>query len=335
MGILKKCNLKTWKNGKGAFNYQGAQMIHRFAVAIIALISMLFMTSLKADSQTATVDSEVNSIYTYPVNNPFTGAPAGVQPMPSASVEMQVRDGVENDQVNAINRSLYAEGFGTTDVNTTLINKHYLMTPPLGASGFCASSSVTETGAGYTCQSDYLLQHGDLKVTSIISGGRIGNIFAARAFLNNLVDPTPTSKYSSTDALKQAVGKGDPDLATALANQALLSVFRQPFMEAIEKRLPNSNIGDITYWEYIEKQAIQRQLNPQWANNIHSLSDPVALAQEQTLILAFQAWTNYLILKELQDLKLLTAANGVQINRATSAGSAAIQKTTTGLPPSS
>ena len=225
------------------------------------------------------------------------------------ALETALRGRVETTQVNAINNSLYFTG----DMFARIVTGHF--------PGNC--SPDTETG--YTCPSDRLLQHGDLKPTGMLALSTYQNPTErseADLFLQNLVDPFPaTSILTQINPSQLATTANKQAVAQALANQAVLSVARYPLVEMIERRAPNAGVSgvntagaavqNISWMAFVEQQVGQRFMNSAWETNLAKATDRQAMV-EMAKLLAFQSWMQYQQYRQMERVESLLAAQLVQ-----------------------
>lgn len=192
-------------------------------------------------------------------------------------IETEVRSLVEGIMIQGLNASIYLQGIETTrkegegvDPALVLVTDHF--------SRFCSKDSTSESGTGGECQADVMLQHGDIKLSSVLSGSRIDEKRqpAVMRFMSNLIDPYPVTKFEGGKlkdgtAITLAKLRDDAGLrkefADMLVNQTLLSVARNSFAEMVAKR-SDIKATDQTLMEIFEKQSCQRFLNTQWQDNM-------------------------------------------------------------------
>ena len=164
---------------------------------------------------------------------------------------------------------------------------------------YCAGGA--ESGS---CTQDPLLQFGDVKISSVISGTAYDDsrIQAAEDFLTNYISP-PNTPFVTNFQSKESDGKisaatvtADPNLKSsyvqALSDEALLSVVRESFAEMIAKRKVNSSTN-ASWMQSMESEVLQRAMNTAWgttlaAMNGQQLNAEQAKMQAQQLLLAYE-----------------------------------------------
>lgn len=197
---------------------------------------------------------------------------------------------------------------------------------------------------GTNCPSDPLLMNGDIKLSTILSGTVYDSSrqAAVQAFLNNLIDPATASGVQNF-LQNSPVSAAMSDMAfrkqyaQAIADEALLSVARQPFAEMIAKRTPPSN-DQPSEMQLMEQQAMMRFMNSAWSANLSTLT-PQQIQEQQVMMQAFQIWMQYQQYRQMERVEALLATTVLQAfqqKKSTSAAFASINSSSsTGAPAAS
>lgn len=286
------------------------------------------------------IESEVNVIYNASDSVQVAPAqginpPVMIQPWKDANALMNyILNVVQDIQVKGINENLYLQYLTPQSGNATspyddLFTNHYY--------GACAQSSTNEgNAANAKCQTDTMLQHGDLKVSSVLDGFVYQNPdreIMARLFVNNLINPFPSEILRDPNSLSADKIK-DPgyrkQVAEALADQAVLSVAREPFAEMVAKRKQVSAVSNSSMMQVMEKEAAQRFLNAAWQqkmqknieNALNKNKPEQAVLYEMAMMQAYQNWMVYQQYRQMERVEaLLSALVSVEWRAAKAAGS--------------
>ncbi len=225
--------------------------------------------------------------------------------------EGQLNTGISND--------LY--GASTMTPAAAMITKHF--------GTYCAGG--VESG---NCTQDPLLQFGDIKLSSILSGTAYDSARAqaTQDFLTNYLSPpnvpyvTNFQSNETNGTISAATITADPNLQAnyvqALADEALLSVVRESFGEMIAKRTVNS--GTNTSWmQSVESQVLQRAMNTAWVNSLAAMT-PTQLATEQAKMQAQQMLLAYEGYRQGERLEALLTALVLQNFRSAKAAQSVV-----------
>lgn len=256
-------------------------------VAGIGLIGVLYAWIAYADEISNDVNQNAAMIAAN-TKNKITLDPAATQLM------IQVSTAVVTGQNNAIEAELFSNPNAMSPV-AAMITNHF--------TNYC----IPNLEIGSNCPTDVLLQAGDIKVSSILSGTVYDSARsqAAQIYLTNLFDPPggPAITQFSTplgapeDPGTQAI------VAQALADEAVVSVARQPFLEMIAKRMPSSSNGP-SEMQLMEQQAIERFMSNTWRNSVTTMTAQ-QLAQEQVRMQAYQLWMDYQRYRQMERIEAL------------------------------
>lgn len=222
----------------------------------------------QTQSPNGAITADITRVYT------STGTAAAQQLM------TDLRAMVEQLIIDSLDTSLYLQGVqpgasgSTPDAVYNIVANHF--------TEFCAPGTPEATN-NPSCSPDLMFQHGDLKLSSVLSGSYLdtNRLAAAQNFVSNLIDPFPNTKFQAgtypdpktkkptaiTLTRIQNEAQLRQDLANALVNQALLSVARQPFAEMIARRSKSSSSPQ-TQMEILEQQACQRFYDTNWQCNM-------------------------------------------------------------------
>lgn len=223
----------------------------------------------------------------------------------------QKGNNVESLQNNSATQALYGttpNGMAPADA---VLTKHF--------QSYCAANSTVESGSN--CTADPLLQFGDIKVSSILSGTVYSapRAQAAQDFLMNLLDSPEApgvANFSANIPVNAAKIAADPTLKSsyvkALTDEALISVIRQPFVEMMAKRtaLPQ-NAGGQSEMQMMEQQAIQRFMSADWVNTLKQMK-PEQVQQDQALMQAYQIWLEYQRYRQMERVEALLSILALQ-----------------------
>jgi hypothetical protein len=193
---------------------------------------------------------------------------------------------------------------------------------------FCATPPAGPETGGNCPKDDPLLQGGDIKVTSITSGTSFdanGNRQkAANQFLFNLI-PIPDNNFSAflqdgkidISALPTSLDPKDPrskrfpnpqqQFAQALADEALLSIAREPYAEMMAKRTVPEGQAE-SHMAIMKRIAVQRLMSPAWHETLKSLKKPEEILKEQAEMQAFQIWLEYERYRQMERVEALLSA---------------------------
>jgi hypothetical protein len=268
----------------------------------------------------------------------------GKFPLDGAAVQLeaQVANTAEKEQNAAIEAGLYSAGPLAGDPTATraanILTTHF--------ANYC--DPAIENGT--SCPSDVLLQYGDAKISTILSGTAYSAArqAAVTQFLYNLI-PAPTSNLApfvvngKTDISQfpTTLPKNDPNssaypnpqlsFAQTLTDQAMLSIARQPFSEMIAKRSPAPSGGD-TMMQMMDRVASQRFLSTEWSKSLNPPIPPEIaslpnnekivqnllmaqsnnMLQEMTLMNAYHVWLEYERYRQMERVEALLAALVIQ-----------------------
>jgi len=204
---------------------------------------------------------------------------------------------IGNNSEAQLNSAITTDLYGAISMAPAdaMITKHF--------GTYCADSS--ESGS---CTQDPLLQFGDVKVSSILSGTSYDSsrAQAAQDFLTNYISP-PNNPFVTNFQANMSNGKmsaatvtADPTLksnyAQALSEEALLSVIRESFAEMIAKRTVNA-ATNASWMQSMEAEVLQRAMNGDWVKSLTAASvtgQQVAVEQAkiqaQQLLLAYESY---------------------------------------------
>jgi hypothetical protein len=309
----------------------------------VALLIMSF-TVRAADTpsfeDSTIINSELDKIY----NMSDTANVAAVGAIPlwtGARVVMStLRNKTMTIQIEDINRGAYQQGLYDPDISKSVSPAKELVTNHFALYG---ADSASNERANYKCQEDIVLQHADIKLSTLLSGFRYDDSGrredAARLFLNNVIEPFPSDKLSVQTAINaESIGnlQSREDVAKALAAQALLSVAREPFAEMIAKRSLIGGGVNKSFMEIMEKEAAQRFLNDAWQkemqqNITRAKADnkpEKAALYEVALMEAYRNWMEYERYRQAERIEALLAAT-LAFNYRQAAANAEVLKQTT------
>lgn len=229
------------------------------ALLISTLLTMPFV-SVVADESNKEISDEAERMY----------SARGLEL--AKKLQIQLRTLAESLVNKGINTSLYLENIEPTEAGQQVDPILKLVTDHFAK--FCSKGSSSESQVSPECKTDIALQHGDLKLSTVLGSARLDSdkSEAADSFTRNLIDPNPDSKL-----LGGKTSDGKPitleriskepalrkDLAELLVNQTLLSVARYAFAQMIAMRTPVEG-SDLTMMEMFEQQGCQRMLNAAW-----------------------------------------------------------------------
>lgn len=326
---------------------KGKKGIGRLGVVLLAVctIGILFGWTVYAQDSPA-VDQDVGAVAQQALSgSPLTQPPPtppvpGVTPAPlplgildtATQFMEQVSEGVLSLLNNNTNSDFYG-GFSNpdaVDAAHAMVQRHF--------NAYCAGA---ETG---NCPSDPLLQNGDIKISSILSGtaydGASGpRTQAAQDFLTNLFVPPSGSLVANfasdltaakVKALDANVVTNDPKLlqkyTQALSDEAVLSAARQSFAEMISRRtISNSAAGSVSEMQVMEAEAIKRFMSAGWVQMVKNPTTTAAQLQQETVAMqAYQSWMAYQQFRQLERIEALLATLIVQNARTSKALAASI-----------
>jgi len=266
------------------------------------------------------IDRELEALYNSTESITLSGLGA-IAPWKDARVMMKaLRNSVENIQVQGVNRNLYLQGlYSSTPTNNTtpereIVVDHFTI--------YCAESANNER-INYPgkCQFDPRLQHADIKLTTVLSGSRYENERrnAARLFIDNVIAPFPSEKLSMPSATKPeqiASPQSRKGIAESLANEAVLSVAREPFAEMFAKRNSIAELNNRSLMEIMEKEAGQRFLNEAWQAEMREAirvakadkKPQEAILYELAVMEAYRTWLEYERYRQTERIEALLAA---------------------------
>lgn len=219
-----------------------------------------------------------------------------------AFITMEQAEGTQVEQllVDAINSALYGDNSAQP---ATVVSNHF------GA--FCSQKYE-----GGNCSDDILIQMGDAKASSILSGTLMSSDRqkAANAFLYNFLPPPQNNlnkylKNGTVDAASFTQPDTQKVMVDALTDQAVLSVARQSFAEMIAKRTQASSGGSMM--QFMEAQAVQRLFSQNWTEQINNKKGD-DLQRERALMQAYQLWLQYQQYRQMERIEALLSAMVVQ-----------------------
>lgn len=283
------------------------------AVSMMGILFGWVVTAAPPDSPM--VDTDVNNV----ANMALTGSAIN-QPPSSGSAGPGIADVTKQfmsqqaEQVLATqNSTLMSDlyGLGGLDPTKAIVARHF-------GGGYCALPF--ETG---DCATDPLLQFGDIKFTSLVSGtafsGSQAN--AANAYLANLFVTTAgplVANLQGNGILGVDTIVNNPDLlkkySQALSDETLLSIARQSFAEMIAKRtVPGTEAGGQSEMQVMEAEAIKRFMSANWMQMVQNPSTTAAkLQQEAVLMQAYQNWMAYQQYRQMERIEGLLSALVIQ-----------------------
>lgn len=254
-------------------------------------------------------------------------------------LEITKRNKVEETQNSGINAGLYLEGLPTSKDTDGIeqFDPMFIMHNHFESKDakFCDAASVNE-GSNFACQSDQLLAHGDIKISTLLSGPLLDEARAAAAkwFIQNLIDPSPNTTLKDPAKVKEYYN--DPskqgELVKALAQQAILSVARQPFAEMVAKR--SMSPAGMSVMQKMEQEATQKYLNADW-QKAQADGYKAAITKKSGLeplydIAVFEAYRTWLEVeryKQGERIEALLAAMLVQMGAGAKIGQGVVTQT--------
>lgn len=308
--------------------YPGAKK-GRFWIASFGITAMLalFAWCVYAQGEIARDVDAVAQAAGGPINT-ATGKPTSA--LDDKAIELMKQTGrlVEQNLNDGSDAALY--DMGPLSLKTTpgtgasraeiMITNHF--------DSFCVPPPNGPESGGNCPKDDVLLQDGDIKVSSLTSGTSFdanGNRQkAANQFLFNLI-PIPDNNFSAflqngkidISALPESLDPIDPrakrfpnprqQFAQALADQALLSIAREPYAEMMAKRTvpegqPESPMA------IMKRIAVQRFMSPAWHETLKNLKKPEEILKEQAEMQAFQIWLEYERYRQMERVEALLSA---------------------------
>lgn len=247
------------------------------------------------------------------------------------ALEISVATSIEQQQNNGIAAGMYSVGPLAGDPNANraadIFKNHF--------GGYCMLGVE-----GATCPMDALLQNGDAKVSTLLSGTIMDaqRQAAANAFqfvlfpisTKNLAPFAPggVTSIANFSAQNNPNSSTYPDpvqsFADNLTNQALLSIARQPFTEMVAKRTAPQSGGD-SMMQMMDRVASQRFLSSSWASSLNppapagTTPSLTALAtqtnvmlQEIALMQAYHVWLDYERYRQMERVEALLSAMVIQ-----------------------
>jgi hypothetical protein len=264
-----------------------------------------------------------------PFTQPSSGGTLPALPGPGISeVATQFMQQVGESIQSLLNSNTKSGFYGTgIEAAKAMVTRHF--------GGYCAGS---ETG---NCPRDPLLQYGDVKVTSILSGtaydGSGGpRTQAAQDYLTNLFVPSTGALVANfsgdlkNGTLDVDTVISDPKLlkkyTQALSDETLLSVPKQSFVEMMGRRtVVGSDTSSVSEMQLMEAEAIKRFMSAGWVQMIKNpATTPIQLQQEMAAMQAYQNWMAYQQFRQLERVEALLATLIVQSARSTQAFAASI-----------
>ena len=305
------------------------------ALLAVCIMGVLFgWAAYAATADSPAVDKDVENVaqkvlsgspLTQPPPPPAPGASQSLGILDTATEFMeQLSEGVLSLINNNTNSALYGAGIETSKA---MVARHF--------DRYCAGK---ETG---NCPADPLLQYGDVKITSVLSGtaydGPSGpRTQAAHDYLTNLFVPPSgplvanLSSDLKDDKLDVATVVSDPKLlkkyAQALSDETVLSAARQSFAHMMAMRtVSSSEAGSISEMQLMEAEAIKRFMSAGWIQKMaDSKTTPAELQQEAIVMQAYQNWMSYQQFRQLERIEALLATVIVQNARTMQTISASI-----------
>ncbi|HQY23187.1 MAG TPA: hypothetical protein PK389_05505 [Gammaproteobacteria bacterium] len=299
----------------------------RFGAALltVCIMGILFGWTAYAEDSPA-VDKDVGDVAQKvltgsPLTEPPPAPPLGISapPVPPGILDRathfmeQLSEGVLLLINNNTNSALYGAGI---EASKAMVAKHF--------DRYCAG---LETG---NCPSDPLLQNGDIKISSILSGTAYdgpARVQAAQDYLTNLFVPpsAPLVANFSGDLkdgkLDVATVVGDPKLlkkyTQALSDETVLSAARQSFAQMMAMRtVSTADAGSISEMQLMEAEGIKRFMSTGWVQMIKDpKTTPAQLQQEMVAMQAYQNWMAYQQFRQLERIEALLATVIVQSAR--------------------
>ncbi len=229
-----------------------------------------------------------------------------------------VRNAVEGQQNSGIISDMY--NLNPMSPDDALITRHF--------TDYC--SPGLEFGV---CETDPLLVFGDVKVSSILTGSSYSTarIKAAQDYMSNLFGNSSVMNFQGN--IPMDVGKilADPTLkkgyVSALRDETLLSIMRQPFAEMIAKRTVPEGEDAISEMQFMEERAIKRVFNKQWADSLDGMQDK-ELQKEQLKMQAYQVWMDYQRYRQMERVEALLSLSALQNHQGAKNAQAALDKAT-------
>lgn len=283
------------------------------AVSMMGILFGWVVTAAPPDSPM--VDTDVNNVANMVMSGsainqpPTTGAAGpGIADVTKQFLSQQSEQ-VLATQNSTVMSDLY--GLGGLDPTKAIVARHF-------GGGYCATPF--ETG---DCASDPLLQFGDIKFTSLVSGSAFSGpqASAANAYLANLFVTTAgplVANLQGNGILGVDTIVNNPDLlkkySQALSDETLLSIARQSFAEMIAKRtVPGTEAGGQSEMQVMEAEAIKRFMSASWVQMVQNPSTTAArLQQEAVLMQAYQNWMAYQQYRQMERIEGLLSALVIQ-----------------------
>ncbi len=314
------------------------------AVLTVCIMGILFGGAAYTQDSPA-VDQDVTNVNQTalngsPLTQPPPAPPLGVSPPPLPlgilDTATQFMEQLGESVLSLINSNTNSDFYGglntpdAVDAAHAMVYRHF--------NTYCAGA---ETG---NCPSDPLLQNGDIKITSILSGtaydGPTGpRTQAAQDFLTNLFVP-PTAPLvanfagdltaAKITALDSTTVTKNPKLlqkyTQALSDETVLSAARQSFAEMMARRtVSSSNAGSTSEMQVMEAEGIKRFMSAGWVQMINNpKTTPAQLQQETVAMQAYQNWMAYQQFRQLERIEALLATLIVQNARTSKALAASI-----------
>lgn len=288
------------------------------------------------------VNKELELIYQSGADSITIGG-TDIAPWTEAKVLMKAnRDAKLDLELKAMNYSLYLQGLERDKDGISLKNtpQAEIVANHITKGGYCASSSTSE--ARFQCQTDALLQHGDINAASLLSGFRYDNAreIAARLFINNLVNPFPTEELLDPKVLQDPTSAVNSKIiAEALAEQAVLSTAREALASVFAKRKPVDGIqGSDSFMQIMEREASKDFLNAAWQAQMKKLyveaiakgKPEVAILYQNAMREAYTTFLLYQTYREIEESKVLMAALLAITERQQKAATAVVRSATSG-----
>lgn len=183
---------------------------------------------------------------------------------------------------------------------------------------FCSPNSGIENEHFSDCIQDNAipLQHGDLKISSLLSYPTYGPAerVLADEFIRNLISPFPSSTIRSLFQKDPGLEKQATSnrYAQLLATQAKLSVARNSLNEMYARRVPPSESGR-SVMQVMDDEVNRRFANQRWYEGV-SISSEAALLRELAHLEAFHTWMLYQQFLQNERIEALLATSISQQN---------------------
>jgi hypothetical protein len=320
---------------------KGEKRTGRLGAALFAVCIMGGLVGWVAYAETVdspAVDKDVEAIAQKvlsgsPLTQPPPAPPLGLG-VPQPALPLGILDKATNfmeqlseSALSFINNNTNSALYGKEEVETSkaMVARHF--------NGYCAG---VETG---NCPSDPLLQYGDVKISSILSGTAYDDparVQAAQDYLRNLFVPPsgPLVANFSSDLkegkLDVATVVNDPKLlkryAQALSDEAVLSAARQSFAHMMAMRtVSNPEAGSISEMQLMEAEAIKRFMSAGWLQKTNDpKTTPAEHQKEMVIMQAYQNWMSYQQFRQMERIEALLATVIVQSARTMQTISASI-----------